>query len=67
MLHRGRGQRGLDPDAADPHLSAWQQRGADGQEHDDAQGHQGSPGKQPRAREVGATHQGQRGVRVHAR
>lgn len=67
MLPSGRRQRGLDPDAADPYLAAWSQHRAHGQEHHDAQGHQGPPGEQPGAGEAPAPHQGQHRFCVHPR
>lgn len=66
MLPRGRGQRGLDADAADPLGAPWHQHHPHGQEHHDAQGHPGPPGRQPRARETAASHQGECRLRVHA-
>ena len=53
MLHCGSRQCGLQADAADPHVAAREGCGADGQEHDDAQGHPRASGKQPGSGEVG--------------
>lgn len=52
MLHCGSRQRGLQADAADPYVSPREGRGADGQEHNDAQGHPRALGKQPSSGEV---------------
>lgn len=52
MFRGGSGQRGLQADAADPHVAAREGRGADGEEHDDAQSHPRAPGEQPRLGEV---------------
>ena len=52
MLHCGSRQRGLQADAADPHVPPREGGGADGQEHDDAQGHPRASGKQPSSGEV---------------
>ena len=41
MLHCGSRQHGLQAEAADPYVPLWEGCGADGQEHDDVQGHQG--------------------------
>lgn len=65
MLHCGSRQRGLQADAADPHVAPREGRGADGQEHHDAQGYQGPPGEQPSSGETAASHPGERGLRVH--
>lgn len=47
------------------HVAPREGRGADGQEHHDAQGHQGPPGEQPSSGETAASHPGERGLRVH--
>lgn len=65
MFPSGCRQRGFDPDAADPYRAAWPQHHLDGQEHHDAEGHQGPFGDEPGAREAAAAHQGQRRVCVH--
>ena len=41
MLHCGSRQHGLQAEAADPYVPLREGCGADGQEHDDVQGHQG--------------------------
>ena len=42
MLHRWSRQRRQQTDAEDQDCTAWKGGGVDGQEHHDAQGHQGS-------------------------
>lgn len=66
MFHRGCGQRGLDPDAADPYLVARQQHRTHGQEHHDAEGHQGPSRDQPRPGEAVAPYQGQCRICLHS-
>ena len=58
-------QHGLQADAADPHVPPREGYGADGQEHDDAQGNPRASGKQPSFGETVALHLGERGLRVH--
>ncbi|KAL4829952.1 hypothetical protein H8958_012093 [Nasalis larvatus] len=52
MFRRGSRLCGLQADAADPHVSPWEGRGADGQERHDAQGPPRAPGKQPSSGEL---------------
>ena len=64
MLHCGSRQHGLQADVADPHVRPREDYGADGQEHDDAQGHTRASEKQPSFGETVASHPGERGLRV---
>lgn len=66
MLPRRCGQRRFNSDAADPHGAPRQQYHPHGQEHHDAQGHQGPFGDQPSSGEAAAPHQGQCRLRLHS-
>lgn len=66
MFHSGCRQRRVEADAANPHVAPRAQHRADGQEHDDAQGHPWPPREQPSAREATTAHQGQCGLRLYS-
>ncbi|ELK31396.1 60S acidic ribosomal protein P0 [Myotis davidii] len=51
-------QCGLQAEAADPQVPPREGWGADGQQHHDAQGHPGAPGKQPSSGETAASDRG---------
>lgn len=53
MLRCGSGQRGIQADAANPDVAAREGRGADGEEHHDAQSYPRAPGEQPCLGKVG--------------